>query len=149
MDMKFCTAGNHDVCVANFHKRFGGLQPNCKDCQNTINRDRYRKHAKHHIQAVRVNRRERIDRFAEWKKTLKCSLCPENFIRCLDFHHLDPGGKDFSIAQEVGDISIARMLKELQKCSVLCKNCHVKVHEGIIDGSSLKPLSTEQLTGLT
>lgn len=145
MSTKHCGAGKHDVDESLFHKRGNGLQPNCRDCQNAINRTRYAGNKETHIKHVRRNKRERIDRFAAWKKTLQCSLCPETFSRCLDFHHLDPSHKDFGIAEQVRETSIEKMKEELRKCAVVCKNCHVKVHEGAISGKKLKPLTEKQL----
>lgn len=145
MDTKYCGAGKHHVSVTNFHKKGASLQPNCRDCQNALNRARYAANSETHKVHVRRNKKERIQRFNEWKRTLACSICNENFTKCLDFHHLDANMKDFQISDVVGDASVERMKEELSKCAVLCKNCHVKVHEGEIT-SPLSPLLKEQIT---
>lgn len=63
------------------------------------------------------------------KKTLKCSRCPENFWACLDFHHRDPSHKEFRIGWAVDrTLSKSRILAEIDKCDVLCANCHRKEH---------------------
>lgn len=65
----------------------------------------------------------------EYKKTLKCSRCPESFWACLDFHHKNPEEKEFEIREIVDKgVSMARILKEIAKCDVLCANCHRKEH---------------------
>jgi|SRR5271166_5530191 len=65
----------------------------------------------------------------ELKKTLKCNRCPESFWGCLDFHHCDPAEKDLSVADAVKHSwSKKRILAEIAKCEVLCKNCHAKEH---------------------
>ena len=65
--------------------------------------------------------------YINYKKTLKCSKCPESDWRCLDFHHKDPNEKEFciSIGRNKG-LSIESLLKEIAKCDVLCANCHRK-----------------------
>lgn len=58
-----------------------------------------------------------------------CKTCGENHPACLEFHHLDPENKDNDIAYMVNTgYSIARILREIEKCVVLCSNCHRKLH---------------------
>jgi len=45
----------------------------------------------------------------------------------LKYH--DPTNKKDHIAKMVGEgISIKTILKEIEKCKVLCANCHRKIH---------------------
>lgn len=60
----------------------------------------------------------------------KCAICGYN--RCLlalEFHHLDPLEKDFSISSRM--TSWKAIVKELDKCVLLCANCHREVHDGL------------------
>lgn len=77
-------------------------------------------------------RKQDLKRWADdLKSSLKCALCPENDIVCLDFHHTNPDEKDMAIARAVSyGVSKARILAEMKKCKVLCANCHRKVHAG-------------------
>lgn len=69
----------------------------------------------------------------EVKEISGCSLCAESDSCCLDFHHLSPDGKDFSIATALArGMSKARVFEEIHKCCVLCSNCHRKVHAGVL-----------------
>jgi hypothetical protein len=43
--------------------------------------------------------------------------------RVYDFHHLDPTQKDFTIARIIGR-SWDKIIPELDKCVLLCANCH-------------------------
>ncbi|HWQ60496.1 MAG TPA: hypothetical protein VN420_05140 [Candidatus Fimivivens sp.] len=59
----------------------------------------------------------------------KCSRC--GYDRCLgalEFHHTD-GRKDFSISQDGLTRSWARIEKEIEKCVLMCANCHREEHE--------------------
>lgn len=63
------------------------------------------------------------------KSTLKCSICPENTPCCLDFHHLCPENKKFAIGDIIKmKISKEEVLEEMEKCEVMCSNCHRKYH---------------------
>ena len=76
-----------------------------------------------------ANRRRTIKEMAIQYKGGKCRLC--GYSRCpaaLEFHHLY--GKDFGIAQGGNTYSWDRIKKELDKCELLCANCHREVHTG-------------------
>ena len=67
--------------------------------------------------------------YQEYKEQLKCSKCSEDHPRCLDFHHRDKTKKEKLIPVMVAEgYSIKRILIEIQKCDVLCSNCHRKLH---------------------
>lgn len=57
--------------------------------------------------------------------------------RMLDFHHLDPSKKDFTISRS--DMSKAEVIAEIRKCVCLCANCHRMVHAELIDVSNIEP----------
>ena len=59
-------------------------------------------------------------------KCIKCGY--DKYIGALDFHHLDPLQKDFSISQaKLWQFNNAIKL-ELDKCVILCSNCHREEH---------------------
>jgi hypothetical protein len=45
---------------------------------------------------------------------------------CLDFHHLHD--KSFNIGNQCRDKGVASIKNEVDKCVVLCANCHRKLH---------------------
>lgn len=59
----------------------------------------------------------------------KCEKCAYNkYIGALDFHHKDPKEKSFTIASKL--LCNMEMLKyEVDKCLLLCANCHREKHE--------------------
>ena len=67
-----------------------------------------------------------------------CKICGYNkYKEALDFHHLDPSKKEFSLGS--GDtISWERTQKELDKCVLLCANCHRETHQGLTSFSEKK-----------
>lgn len=59
----------------------------------------------------------------------KCERCGySKSLRALDFHHKDPSQKDFNI-QERRSSNLGKIKSELDKCLLLCKNCHYEEHE--------------------
>lgn len=90
-----------------------------------------RKYNKEHNDRPRGDIMARKRRIAAWlfeyKKTLKCQECPENYPRCLDFHHLDEKKKRACVSNLVHrGCGKETILKEIDKCIVLCSNCHRK-----------------------
>lgn len=59
----------------------------------------------------------------------KCKLCGyDRCIEALEFHHIDPSKKDFSISSRGHARSWKRVKEELDKCIMLCANCHREIH---------------------
>ena len=65
----------------------------------------------------------------EYKSSLKCNKCEESHEAVLDFHHLGNESKDFNVSQAAArGLSIKKIQDEINKCIVLCSNCHRKLH---------------------
>ena len=70
--------------------------------------------------------------FWEYKSTLKCSRCFESDPICLEFHHNGTGEKEINVSiMVVNGMSKENIFKEINKCTVLCANCHRKEHRDI------------------
>ena len=57
----------------------------------------------------------------------QCS-CGESDIATLDFHHLDPNQKEFSVAVLLRSSDWGKIETELKKCQLKCSNCHRRLH---------------------
>lgn len=62
---------------------------------------------------------------------------------CYDFHHTDRETKSFSVGSPPASSSIKRMASEMNKCTVLCSNCHRMETWGDLDASSFKRCSLD------
>lgn len=84
--------------------------------------------------AVSKWRRNLKKRAIEYKGS-KCVRC--GYSKCpaaLEFHHTDPSQKDFGIGAH-GHTRAWKYVKiELDKCELLCSNCHREVHFEIDGG---------------
>lgn len=59
----------------------------------------------------------------------KCELCGyDRCNRALVFHHRDPKEKEFGLAK-MSCKSWRKIQGELDKCQLLCSNCHMEVHD--------------------
>jgi hypothetical protein len=71
--------------------------------------------------------RGRREWLSEYKKSLKCIRCGEDHPATLTFHHRDSAEKDFEIGNSINlGVSLKRLVAEIEKCDVLCANCHAK-----------------------
>ena len=79
-------------------------------------------------------------RYKEIKRTSKeyaikykggcCELCGiDNLPQCCyHFHHKDPSAKKFSVSPKLAQKITDEVLEEIDKCLLLCANCHAIVH---------------------
>lgn len=61
----------------------------------------------------------------------KCKIC--GYKKCngaLDFHHINSSTKSFALSVKGLCYSWDTVLKEAEKCILLCKNCHTEVENG-------------------
>lgn len=133
MSTKLCPKCDKNLPLTTdyFHRRGSGFQDVCKTCKKELDRRRYQAG---HKKCKNKERRQQLQAtIDEYKQTRGCQLCPENTPCCLDFHHHN-NDKEFEIADGLArGLCLARLLKEAKKCTVLCANCHRKVHGGILD----------------
>lgn len=111
--MKLCCICKETKSLTDFYKNRNKTHGCCKSCWK-------RKIANKRIQF-------KLDMIAY--RGGSCQKCGYNrFYGALDFHHLDPSKKDFSLSEfrfrGMNDI----IKKELDKCILLCSNCHRELH---------------------
>jgi len=90
---------------------------------------------------TRTKKVSKSEAVIEWRKRTKkklvdykggkCQICDYNkSSNALHFHHLNPNEKDFSISGK--SLSFDKLKSEVDKCILVCSNCHSEIHEGII-----------------
>lgn len=91
---------------------------------------KYADRRKYLIQAV-TKRRRKIKLMAIEYKGGRCQICGYNkYPGALDLHHIN-GKKDFGIGDKGYTRSWERTKKELDKCILVCANCHREIEAGI------------------
>lgn len=74
--------------------------------------------------------RQRTKEKAVKYKGGKCEIDGCGYNKCiwaLDFHHKDPNEKDFQFSK-YSNHSWDRIKKEIDKCILVCSNCHREIH---------------------
>ena len=74
-------------------------------------------------------RRKKLKQMAIAYKGGACQRC--GYAACeaaLTFHHTEPARKDLSLSGEGMTRSWQRVRAELDKCILLCANCHAEIH---------------------
>lgn len=89
--------------------------------------------------AAAVSRwRRRLKQKAIEYKGGRCARC--GYDRCagaMVFHHMDPTQKDFAIGSKGHTRAWEKVKIELDKCELLCANCHAEEHEKIFQGTQV------------
>lgn len=83
------------------------------------------------IMAV-AKRRKKIRQMAVEYLGECCQICGySKYIFALDFHHRDPKTKEFGLSERGLTRSWEKTKLELDKCILVCSNCHREIHAGI------------------
>lgn len=81
-----------------------------------------------------VKRRKKIKEMAIQYKGGCCQICRyDKYNGALEFHHLDPNEKDFSLGHKGHCTAWEKVKKELDKCILVCANCHREIHGNLIE----------------
>ena len=77
--------------------------------------------------AFQRNKRENFkDKCLAYLGGKRCKHCGIDSLpqRCYDFHHLNPALKKFELSKASSGKKWSEVKAELDKCVVVCKNCH-------------------------
>ena len=129
--MKLCKACNTTKSLEDFHHRtkaLDGRQTVCKDC-NRKQRSAYYRTAtgkeNNQAQGKRTIVRNTL-LLIDYLKEHACVDCGESDIVVLQFDHLDRSLKTAEISRMLKSNGWSRILEEIQKCEVVCANCHTR-----------------------
>ena len=60
----------------------------------------------------------------------KCIRCGyDKCLKALEFHHIDPSKKDFTISND--HFKLLDAVEETKKCILICSNCHKEFHDNL------------------
>ena len=98
-----------------------------KSKHKEYSRKNYEVHYAKRRKALTARRQELKAQWLEYKATLSCAKCGFNHFAALDFHHEDPSEKEHNVNRLVSNGQFTKAYKEIEKCIVLCANCH-RIH---------------------
>lgn len=123
-EVRYCVVCNGEMVL--------GKKWNCPTCSSR----RYQEHKKTFNGRSLTNHKDFL-RKQEWVSVNGgcCNSCGyiskvEGCLSVYDFHHLDPDAKKFEInASYLRSISDGEVEAEIDKCILLCRNCHAEEHD--------------------
>lgn len=131
---KTCSKCKQTRSVTSFRKRKAnqdGYNGFCKLCHSDYEKNHYSNQSEIIKQQRRTSNKSYADRnrayILQYKLNHGCKYCPEKEPCCLDFHHLDSKTKLACVSQLVNGFSIDKLIAEIDKCDVVCANCHRKI----------------------
>jgi DNA-directed RNA polymerase subunit RPC12/RpoP len=102
------------TCGVEGQENFYSHKYKCKKCWNQYTYQR--------------NIQKFVDYLTEFRQGIKCERCGyDKGFWGLAFHHRDSSQKEFGLDRNRGKNKEV-LYKELDKCDVLCHNCHAEVH---------------------
>jgi hypothetical protein len=155
MEYKICSKCNESKSLDEFHKDArlkSGVSARCKECifeykriyyasdkgQATVNAYIERNRAKRSAYSKLYSQKYRDAQFKNKRKLEfclykggACSECgfaaTEDTIAAFDFHHINPTEKEYT-PSDMLMLKKSKVFKELDKCVLLCSNCHRILH---------------------
>lgn len=123
-----CNVIKHKVDFNKNKLKEDGLQSYCRLCLQKAQLESTKKHREKYNKANRDRKDKTRKLINSIREEQGCKKCGEKRYWILDFHHVDPLIKDGTISELIPTSSLEKILKEIEKCVVLCKNCHSDFH---------------------
>lgn len=128
MFVKTCTKCKIQKPLEEFSKKNKGFNSWCKKCMHIYLKNHYKLNKDYYIQKTDFRKKVTISFIKSFKLKSKCAKCGETHPACLSFHHT---GQDKKV--NISEImwkgwSLDRVMSEINKCEILCENCHRKLH---------------------
>ena len=112
METRMCSDCRQRLPLSDFYRSGAKVQSRCKACFNRMGVERWRR--------IKIEEVERLGG--------RCADCGGRFHPdVFEFHHLDPSAKDYQWTK-LRLFSADRRRRELDKCVMLCANCHRMRH---------------------
>ena len=114
-------------------KKNNKLHSMCKDCKRIYDREWYLNNSRRR-ELLNEGGRRRVKRNGEFIRNYKmgkeCEICGyKKSYYALEFHHPDDD-KKYNIGQMKTN-SIDTIKIEIEKCMLVCANCHREIHHGV------------------
>ncbi len=126
--MKKCAVCKETLSLDSFatnRARRDGLHDMCRSCKKDYNKSYYERtkqvHNPSRYARTEQIRQETRERLLDYFSVHPCVDCGIRDVRVLEFDHLRD--KTYNIASML-HFSWAKVLQEIEKCEVVCANCH-------------------------
>ena len=105
----------------------------CKECQREYSKRHYNKNKTLHIKRAVIRNKERRNALVEVvgnaknKPCMDCDILYPYYV--MQFDHVR-GKKSFTIGSHFANYSLSSLQQEIDKCDVVCANCHMERTHG-------------------
>ena len=129
--------GRHNSRPIGYTKVADKEEKYCYRCETTKNEDDFYRRKNNDLTSYckQCTKNQALERQRALKllcveyKGNKCEKCGyDKCIASLEFHHKNPKKKDFGIAQKPSSKFNDKIKAELDKCILVCRNCHGEIH---------------------
>lgn len=132
-ELKICSKCKRELPLDNFrwkNKSLGKKHSQCKECQKKQEHEHYKNSStrRQNVLQTAQNQKERNSLLVEEYKKKGCQKCGEKRLYVLDCHHKLENEKFDDISKMIKSSGVEQLNRELQKCVVLCSNCHREFH---------------------
>jgi hypothetical protein len=150
---KLCTKCNIEKPLNDFalqKNKPHGRSYHCKECKKVVQNVHYNLNKEYYLTRNEKYRQSTFAWLREYKSTLSCCICGFSHPAAIDFHHRDPKEKIFniSIGPTIGK-TIIQIKKEIDKCDIVCSNCHRIIHYKQKHATEVLPVADTNLINLS
>lgn len=133
MKTKICSKCKKELPITEFrwrNKAQNKLHSQCKICEKEADKKRYAtsKERKEKVLSNTLKYKQNNISFIDKYKEKGCCKCGEKRPYLMEFHHINPEEKTNTIAHMIKSSSLDNLKKEVEKCVLLCANCHREFH---------------------
>lgn len=128
--MKVCIKCREEKELEDFSRKKtakDGRNARCKECTREYTRRHYKENKQYYLDKAKIYNEKYKERFDELMIELKskpCLDCETEYHPCqMDFDHRPGEDKKYDICK-MQYYSIEEVLKEIEKCDLVCSNCH-------------------------
>jgi hypothetical protein len=110
------------------------MPKNSNEYQRKYQNEWYKNQSIEYKQRQKILKEKRVEankQFLIEKRSVPCFCCQEIHPQeIMEFHHID-GSPEARVSHLTGN-SRKRLQEEVDKCVVVCPNCHTKIHKSIL-----------------
>lgn len=128
---KICSNCKTEKRIEFFNKKSNskdGYSSKCKECNKEYLKNHYLSNKDEYKKRNKLNRKKLKEWFHSFKSELKCIKCEEDRWWVLEFHHRESDKKEGHVYSILMSYGKKKFKKEVEKCDLLCANCHKDVH---------------------
>src|SRR5947207_14446937 len=131
--MKRCGKCGIEKPLAAFHRRGAGYQAWCRECRRQYDRQYHSKNVAKRRRQARLRHASFVAWFRALKTNTPCADCGGSFHpAAMNWDHLPGTHKIADVGSLVTMHSYGAVMREIQKCELVCANCHaVRSYERI------------------